>query len=74
MANESDYVELGLTCANICKALHRGMDGKELDDFSQSVREAVGQLKTCVEPVTRGLDGSLMILLISEPWRRYRAR
>ena len=46
MANKSDYVELGLTCANVCKALRRGMSGRKLDDLSQSVREAVEQLTT----------------------------
>ena len=44
-ANESDCVELGLTCADICKALDRGMEGKTLDDVSQSVRDAIEQLK-----------------------------
>ena len=46
MANKPDYVDLGLACANVCKALHRGMDGRELDDLSQSVRSAIEQLKT----------------------------
>ena len=44
MANESDCVELGLACADVCKALDRGMDGWKLDDVSQSVREAIEQL------------------------------
>ena len=44
MANESDYVELGLACADVCKALDRGMNGKKLDDLSRSVREAIEQL------------------------------
>ena len=44
MANKSDYVELGLTCADVCKALDRGMNGKKRDDLSQSVREAIEQL------------------------------
>ena len=43
-ANELDYVELGLNCADICKALDRGMNGKKLDDLSQSVCEAINQL------------------------------
>ena len=43
MANKSDYVELGLACADVCKALDRGMNGKKLD-LSQSVREAIEQL------------------------------
>ena len=46
MANEADYVELGLFCSDICKALGRGMDGKEPDDLSQSVRDAINELKT----------------------------
>ena len=45
MANESDCVELGLACADACKALDRGMNGKTLDDLSQSVRDAIEQLK-----------------------------
>ena len=46
MANKYDYVELGLTCANVCKALHRGMDGKQPDDLPQSAREAIEELAT----------------------------
>ena len=46
MANEADYVELGLFCFNICKALERGMDGKEPDDLGKSVRDAINDLKT----------------------------
>ena len=44
MANKSDYVELGLACADVCKALDRGMNGRKLDDLSQSVCEAIEQL------------------------------
>ena len=44
MANEQDYVELGLNCAQICTALGRGMNGKRLDDLSQSVCKAISQL------------------------------
>ena len=43
MANKSDYVELELACADVCKALYQGMDGKKLVDLSQSVREAIEQ-------------------------------
>jgi len=46
MINELDYVELGLFCADICRALDRGMNGKKLDDFSQSVCDAINQLTT----------------------------
>ena len=46
MVNEQDYVELGLFCADICKALKRGMGEKKLDDLSKSVRDAIKQLTT----------------------------
>lgn len=44
MANQMDYVELGLDCANVCATLHRGLSGKRLDDLNSSVREAINQL------------------------------
>jgi len=44
MVNEQDYVELGLSCADICRALDRGMNGKKLDDLSKSVCDAINQL------------------------------
>ena len=46
MANEQDYVDLGLSCANVCKALERGTNGKSLDDLGKSVRDAIQQLTT----------------------------
>ena len=50
MVNEQDYVELGLYCADICKALERGMGEKKLEDVSKSVCDAINQLMTWVEP------------------------
>ena len=49
-ASEVDYVELGLSCADICRTLERGMDGKRLSDPSQSVCDAISQLTTWVGP------------------------
>ena len=46
MANRTDYVELGLACADVCKALERGMNGRRMDELSRSVFEAIGQLTT----------------------------
>ena len=46
MANKADYVELGLACADVCRALDRGMNGKKLDDLSQPACEAITQLTT----------------------------
>ena len=45
MVNEQDYVELGLCCADICKALERGMGKKKLDELRKSVRDAINQLR-----------------------------
>ena len=44
MANELDYVEIGLFCAKICGALERGMNAKRLEELSQSVVDAINQL------------------------------
>jgi hypothetical protein len=44
MMNKTDYVDLGLACADVCKALDRGMKGRRADEFSQSVLEAIEQL------------------------------
>ena len=46
MINELDYVDLGLFCADICRALDRGMNGKKLNVLSQSVCDAINQLTT----------------------------
>ena len=53
MANEKDYVELGLSCAEICKALEQGMDGRPLSDLSKSVCDAMNQLTRWVEQAMR---------------------
>jgi len=44
MVNKRDYVELGLLCADVCRALEWGMNGKGLNDLSESVRDAIKQL------------------------------
>ena len=46
MANEEDYIDLGLHCADICRALDRGLGGKGLDDVNLPVCEAINQLTT----------------------------
>ena len=74
MANETDYVELGLACADVCRALERGMNGKQLDDLNQSAREAINQLTTWVRPAMCSFDSPLTVLLIAELWRRSRGK
>ena len=44
MVNEQDFVNLGLSCAGICKTLGRGVGGKGLDNLSKSVCDAMDQL------------------------------
>ena len=44
MTNDQDYVDLGLACSDVCKALDRGLDGKQLDKLDQSVVRAIEQL------------------------------
>ena len=46
MINQDDYVELGLDCANVCRVLDRGLNGKKLNDLNDSVCEAINQLTT----------------------------
>ena len=72
MANKSDYVELGLACADVCKALERGMNGKKLDDLSKSVREAIEQLTRLVNPRIHIMLDSLTTLSIAGLWKKSR--
>ena len=44
MANEKEYVDIGSTCANVCKVLDRGLNGKRSDELSQAVLEAIQEL------------------------------
>ena len=41
-----DYIDLGIYCADVCKALDRGLDGRRLDDLSPSALGAIQQLTT----------------------------
>jgi hypothetical protein len=44
--NEVDYVELGLACADACRSLDRGLNGKRTSDLNQSIVKAIEQLTT----------------------------
>ena len=46
MVNKTDYVDLGLACAEVCEALQRGMRGERTGDLSPPVHEAITRLKT----------------------------
>ena len=41
MINERDCVDLGLSCADVCQVLDRGLKRRRLDELSQSVLEAI---------------------------------
>ena len=70
MANERDFVDLGLRCADICKALERGINEKKPDDLSKSLCEAINQLKTWVESAVHSLCGSLTSRFVAELSKR----
>ena len=44
MINKVDYVDLGLSCAEVCKALDQGTNGGRVDQHSRSVLTAIEQL------------------------------
>ena len=44
MVDKPDYVELGLFCVDVCRALGRGIRGMKLDEISQSVYDAISLL------------------------------
>lgn len=44
MANESTSVDIGLACADVCIALERGINGKQLDELGKPVLEAIEHL------------------------------
>jgi hypothetical protein len=46
MANEQDYIDLGLFCAEVCDALYQELKGRQLDELGQTVLRAIGQLAT----------------------------
>lgn len=46
MANRRDYMDLGRFCADVCKTLDRGLEGRRSDELSQPVLEAIDRLTT----------------------------
>jgi hypothetical protein len=48
LANKQDFVDFGLACGNVLKALARGLKERRLDELSPSVLEAIGELTTYV--------------------------
>jgi len=50
MANKVDFAELGLACADACKALDRGMNKRRSDELSRPVDRAIGHLTMWAKP------------------------
>ena len=46
MVDRKDYVKLGLACADVCRALDRGLNRRQADQLTRSVFEAIEQLTT----------------------------
>lgn len=53
MVNEQEYIDLGLFCAEICKVIDRGLDGRRLEELGQSALEAIRQLTTTVAKIQK---------------------
>ena len=48
MGNKDDFADLGLFCAHVCKALNRGLDGKDSANLGKPVHAAIEQLRKWV--------------------------
>lgn len=44
MGNKQDFLDLGLFCADTCKALYRALDGIKSEELGESVHGAIRQL------------------------------
>ena len=46
MDNKDGYIDLGLSCADVCEALDRGLIGKRSDKLSKPMQKAIEKLAT----------------------------
>jgi hypothetical protein len=46
MINRKDCIELGLACADVCRALDQGVNGRRAEELTQPALEAIEQLAT----------------------------
>ncbi|KAF9781744.1 hypothetical protein BJ322DRAFT_1220508 [Thelephora terrestris] len=58
-ADEEDYMDLGRSCVDVCRALERGLEGSQPDEVSPSILEAIKHLTVTLaairkETVNRG--------------------
>ncbi|KAF9780540.1 hypothetical protein BJ322DRAFT_1145561, partial [Thelephora terrestris] len=54
-ANDQEYVKLGLSCANVCRALDRGLNGRRTEDLSEYLLGAVETLTTTVATIQKAI-------------------
>ena len=74
MISKADYVKLGLTCADVCKALNQELERRQTDQLSQPILEAIQQFTTYVRPAIRRPCGPLTELSIVGLWIRSRGK
>ncbi|KAF9787267.1 hypothetical protein BJ322DRAFT_1019720 [Thelephora terrestris] len=51
--DREDYAQLGFSCADVCRALDRGLEGTRTDELSPSVFRAIGQLTRIVTKIQK---------------------
>ena len=73
MANRINYIMLVLACADACKALYQGMNGK-LEDLDQSIHRGIEQLMTWVKPGIHSLESSPTTLSTTGLWWKFRQK
>ncbi|KAF9780525.1 hypothetical protein BJ322DRAFT_1213636 [Thelephora terrestris] len=54
-ANDQEYVKLGLSCANVCRALDRGLNGRRTEDLSGCLLGAIDTLTTTVAAIQNAI-------------------
>ena len=76
MIDEVDYVDLGLACADVCRALDRGLKERRADELNRPVLEAIKWLTTWVDGTMVGFLGEIHLPCppITGPWQRSRER
>ena len=72
MSNALDYTDLGLSYADVCGTLGRGINGRQLDELSPSVLGAIEQLTMWVEPAMHAPCILLVDVSITELQQRSR--
>ena len=45
MGNKDDYVDLGLSCAEVCRVLDQGLKEIEPDELGRTVVDAIDRLR-----------------------------